>query len=327
MAEVETPAPACGVAARVVAAAPICRQHVSIECELPAFPPSEPGQFVQLLCRDVDHQPFGTIEWRPGGWPILSSPEFRGDTPYLRRPFSIADRCDLAGGAVRLRFLARVVGPGTRWLESLRIGGTLDLTGPLGRGFQIPTGSATSIVLIGGGVGVPPLLYLARRLWSLGERDVTVFFGARSGALLPVELTGMPAAEATPVVCASLPGGATYPAVVATDDGSLGFHGRVTDALWQWAQRRQASAKATLVCACGPEAMLREVARITRERGFTCQLCIERHMGCGLGTCLSCVVRVRDAGEPRGWRWALACQDGPVFQRDDLLDYAEGTGA
>jgi len=156
---------------------------------------------------------------------------------------------------------------------------------------------------------------------------VTVFFGARSGARLPVELTGTPATEPTPVACALLPGEATYPAVVTTDDGSLGFRGSVTDALRQWAQRRQAAEKGTLVCACGPEAMLREVARITRELGFACQLCIERHMGCGLGTCLSCVVRVRDAGDPRGWRWALACQEGPVFQRDDLLDYAEGTGA
>jgi dihydroorotate dehydrogenase electron transfer subunit len=67
--------------------------------------------------------------------------------------------------------------------------------------------------------------------------------------------------------------------------------------------------------------MLKAVAQLTRELGLPCQLCVERNMGCGVGTCLSCVVRRRDARRPEGWSWALACTDGPVFERDELLDY------
>jgi dihydroorotate dehydrogenase electron transfer subunit len=72
--------------------------------------------------------------------------------------------------------------------------------------------------------------------------------------------------------------------------------------------------------------MLRAVARLTAQLGLQCQLCVERNMGCGIGACLSCVVRVRDAQREAGWRWALACVDGPVFPRDELLDYSGEAG-
>ena len=75
-----------------------------------------------------------------------------------------------------------------------------------------------------------------------------------------------------------------------------------------------------MVFACGPEAMLHAVAARTRALDWDCQLCIETVMGCGLGTCLSCVVRVRDDRRSAGWRWALSCSEGPVFERDTLLD-------
>jgi dihydroorotate dehydrogenase electron transfer subunit len=109
---------------------------------------------------------------------------------------------------------------------------------------------------------------------------------------------------------------------MATDDGSVGWRGSAVDALRAWHARHGRGDRPAAVFTCGPEAMLKAVARTTRALGLSCQLCIERKMGCGLGTCLSCVVRVRDTSQAMGWRWALACQDGPVFDRDDLLDYA-----
>jgi dihydroorotate dehydrogenase electron transfer subunit len=112
-----------------------------------------------------------------------------------------------------------------------------------------------------------------------------------------------------------------YPLIVTSDDGSLGLRGRVTDGLERWAGRRGGEA-APLVCACGPTPMLRAVSQLCARLGIEAQLCIETTMACGLGTCLSCVVRVHDAAREAGWRWALSCSEGPVFSRERLLDYA-----
>ena len=321
-----TAQPVCAVRARVDACTPVCREHVAIECVVDAFPPSAPGQFLQLLCLDSEQADSALVEWSDECLPALSDKDLRASAPFLRRPFSIADQWSAPGGDVHLRVLSRNVGPGTRWLERLRAGDTLDLTGPLGRGFRIPTGDAP-LLLLGGGVGIPPLLYLARRLHELGRRDVIVCFGARTRDLLPVRLVQEPTRDATPTRCVELPAGAPYPAIVAGDDGSVGWRGSAVDALRAWHVRHGRGDRPAVVFACGPEAMLKAVARTTRALALSCQLCIERQMGCGLGTCLSCVVRVRDARQATGWRWALACQDGPVFDRDDLLDYASVPGA
>ncbi len=102
-----------------------------------------------------------------------------------------------------------------------------------------------------------------------------------------------------------------------------GVHGRVTDALSEWHARNAPASSDAFVVACGPEPMLQSVARLTRELGLECELCIERMMGCGLGTCLACITRVRDQNSDKGWRYALTCLEGPVFERERLFDYAE----
>ncbi len=234
--------------------------------------------------------------------------------PLLRRPFSIADRWD-DGSRAFLTVISRAIGRGTTWLDALRAGDELDVSGPHGQGFRLPRQSRP-IVLVGGGVGIPPLLYAARELQARGMTDVTVVFGVTTGALLPLKLLCEPSADGAALVCLDLPGGAGYPAIVTTDDGTLGLPGRVTDGLAQYNARHAPDAQTPLVLACGPEPMLAAVARSTRQLGYDCQLCIERYMGCGLGTCLSCVVRVYDA--TGGVRWALSCQEGPVFDRDVL---------
>ena len=211
--------------------------------------------------------------------------------------------------------ISRNVGPGTARLERLAPGDALNITGPLGHGFEIPSDSVP-MVLVGGGVGIPPLLYLARRLNDLGYRDVTLILGAATRDLLPVRLVRQPASDGQALPCVELPGDARFEAIVTTDDGSLGMPGLVTDGLRQWHSRRRDSG---MVFACGPAAMLKAVAELTRELKLDCQLSIERNMACGLGTCLSCVTRLRDETRPEGWRWALACSEGPVFQREQLM--------
>lgn len=311
------------VDAEVLACDTLCHAHVLVEIGLRHFPDSEPGQFLQLQCRPgTAEAAVEAAEWPRDGFPSLTDPDSQTPHAYLRRPFSIADQWRDDHGITHLQVISHAVGLGTRWLAQLNPGDTLNVTGPLGRGFRLPA-PATPLVLVGGGVGIPPLLYLTRRLHERGYRDVLLIFGARSGELLPLHLHESPATDAKPVSCVTLPGSAPYPALITSDDGSIGLAGRVTDALSAWYAQRSPVAPPPLVCACGPEPMLKAVAHATRRLGLACQLCIERHMGCGLGTCLSCVVRAHDAARPVGWRWALACTDGPVFDRDELLDYAE----
>ncbi|MBU0637306.1 MAG: dihydroorotate dehydrogenase electron transfer subunit [Planctomycetes bacterium] len=305
--------PVCAQVSTVVHNSPLCRAHWALEFVLPEFPASHPGQFLQLLCDNT--RAAGPAQDRSA----QRCHAGQASGAFLRRPFSIADHWSDEQGRAYLCIVLRAVGKGSRWLAQLAPGDPLNLTGPLGRGFHVPEPEAPC-VLVGGGVGIPPLLYLARRLHETGHRDVTLIFGSTTRELLPLRLRGAPTSDGTPRPCLELPGDAHYGTIITTDDGSLGLRGVVTDALGAWHRRRTEGARAPLVFACGPEAMLRAVARQTRELGLSCQLCIERRMGCGLGTCLSCVVRVRDDSHAAGWRWALACNDGPVFERDHLVD-------
>ena len=316
----------CSIDARIVRCTPIGHQHIRIEVALPTFPPTEPGQFLQLRCRDSDQAELTAQDWHADGFPSVRDPDFVHREPLLRRPFSIADRWDAPDGRVRLVVISRAVGPGTNWLELRRPGDSLNLTGPLGRGFSVPIAD-TPALLVGGGVGIPPLLYLARRLHELGRSNVTGIFGATTRALLPVTLAQQPDADGAPRECVEWPSGAHFSAVITSDDGSVGLRGFVTEGLRRWQARRSTADLPATVFACGPDGMLKAIARLTRDLGLACQLCIERSMGCGIGTCLSCVVRVRDVCAATGWRWALACNEGPVFPRDELLDYQQQTGA
>jgi dihydroorotate dehydrogenase electron transfer subunit len=315
------PARVCGCAARVVANTRICRNHCEIEFVASQFPVSEPGQFVQLQCAEVVDRPPRVLEWASGGFPSLAG-QLHADEPatFLRRPFSIADQWRDDDGQPHVVVVSHTIGPGTAWLERLSPGDTLNATGPLGHGFRIPA-RETPIALVGGGVGIPPLMYLARRLDEIGWRDVTAVGGATTRDLLPLRLVAEPSRTGEPLLCAELAGSTRFRTVISTDDGSVGLPGVATDALRTWHAGLDADdAGRGQVFACGPPAMLSAVATMTRELGLNCQLCIERMMGCGLGTCLSCVVRVRDESKADGWRWALTCSDGPVFDRDELLD-------
>ena len=311
----------CGLIGIVVRNDLICREHAAIIIRAAEFGESAPGQFVQVLCAPAGENPRESSA-NGGKFSSVADAATASPAAYLRRPFSIADAW-IEDGTPHILLISRRVGAGTAWLERLHTGEQVDLTGPLGNGFRLPE-PGVPIVLIGGGVGIPPMLYLARVLHDRGHEDVTVIFGATTSDLLPVQLLTGPDTAGNATACVELRGGAAYHTAITTDDGSCGMRGVVTDALRIWHSSRPAlPAGAATVFACGPEPMLRAVAVETRSLGLDCQLCIERHMGCGLGTCLSCVVRVRDEHKVDGWRWALTCTDGPVFDRDTLWEPSE----
>ena len=184
--------------------------------------------------------------------------------------------------------------------------------------FEIQPGRPVAY-LVGGGVGLPPLIWLAEALRQ-ADRQVVAFCGARTADLLPLRL------RPNPEVSGQTPGLAVQEfarwgaaVLVSTDDGSLGVSGQVSDIFDQYVSRHADEAQRAAVYICGPEPMMRAVARVCRERCLPGQACLERMMACGMGTCQSCVVRIRDRADPQGWRYQLCCTDGPVFDSQAVI--------
>lgn len=209
-----------------------------------------------------------------------------GTDTILRRPFSI----HRAHGE-RIEILYQVLGAGTLRLAEKGAGDeSMDLVGPLGRGWTLPEG-VTHALLVAGGLGAAPLGMLVEQLAEKG--------------VAPVVAQGAPTADR--LVARTHFEGHARRVDVATDDGSAGEHGFVTAVT----QRLFASERFDVVYVCGPEAMQRIVAEQARSAGVPCQLSLERLMACGIGACLSCVVTTRD-----GLR--RACVDGPVFDAEEV---------
>ncbi len=300
--------------ATVVTNSPICREHFRLVLSLPVFPVAAPGQFVQVACRDLD-EPAEVVEidCSPGRPIALSGDELLSPTAMLRRPFSLAGRRDLPEGGVELEIIHRVVGVGTDWLSRLRIGDRVGILGPLGNRFALPRADQTAL-LVGGGVGIPPMIYLASQL--AGQRAVA-FAGAVTRDLLALTLTDDARVEEF-----ARHGVET---IISTDDGSLGFGGYVTQALERWLDDAKMNPGDAVIYTCGPELMMKRVAAIAGGREIECQVAVERAMACGMGTCQSCCIKVRkpDPSKPplpgSDWCYRLACTDGPVFHGRELL--------
>lgn len=210
-----------------------------------------------------------------------------GDANLLRRPISI---CDVADGVVEIVF--QVKGEGTAWLAARRVGDTLDLLGPAGNGFDMAALGAHP-VFIGGGIGVPPMLYAMKQAVQGGTKPSAIL-GFRSKAAVILE------DEFTPL-------GDVY---TTTDDGSYGIFGYVSDVL------RAHAGEFTSVCACGPKPMLKALAEIAESHGLPCQVSMEERMGCGIGACLVCACALKAAnGETR---YGHVCKDGPVFDSREV---------
>ncbi len=317
-------------AARVVANTPICREHYRLTIRIGGergFPPSWPGQFVQIGCRsdapDIDED--RAFQWRPGEPPVPAPPELDEPAPFLRRPYSIAGRRD-AERHTDIDIIYRVVGLGTTWLERLTPDDELDVIGPLGNTFTLPPDKSVAL-LVGGGVGLPPMFYLAEAVRAAGWSGCA-FIGAVTGDLLAIDLTDQtPDASGSPVHAVRPFADAGLPTVVTTDDGSVGLRGLITDGLRQYlAQQSPAERAASVIYTCGPNAMMQAVAGLASAFEIDCQACVEQAMACGMGTCQSCIIRIRDEQHPQGtlsdgtpWRFRLACTEGPVFPADQVI--------
>ncbi len=211
-----------------------------------------------------------------------------GEGNFLRRPISI---CDVAGGSLRLVFQAK--GQGTQWLSTRAPGDTLDVLGTLGNGFRL-SGIGARPVFVGGGIGVPPLLLAMKAAKAQGAEPAAILgFRSKSMVILEEEFRALGTVE------------------IATDDGSYGTHGFVTNLFKQRCQGF------TAVCACGPKDMLRAVAACAGEAGLPCQVSMEERMGCGIGACLVCACALKD--ENGGTYYGHVCKNGPVFDAKDVV--------
>jgi dihydroorotate dehydrogenase electron transfer subunit len=239
----------------------------------------------------------GPPDPRPGQFYMLAAAERWGgggdERPYLPRAFSHARARE-----GRLSFLLEAIGPGTERLAELRPGEGLHLVGPLGVGWRSPE-RGTRPLLVGGGIGAAPLLCLQD---ELGEAVALGGEAALGEAVLLLGFRSAAHAEAAALFAGDV--------ALATDDGSAGHHGLVTDLLRTELDR---DAGAT-VFACGPPPMLEAVRALCAERGVPAQLALESGMACGFGACFGCVVPTK-AGYVR------LCLDGPVLDAE-LLDSA-----
>lgn len=219
-----------------------------------------PGQFVHIKC---------------------------GDGLLLRRPISVCS-CREDDPDDRLTIVFQVRGEGTAWLADRDQGDTLDVLGLLGNGFRMEREGR--YLLVGGGIGVPPMLGCAQ--YTGGKSTAILGFRSKEKAIL----TGIFQDE-----CARL--------LIATDDGSLGCHGFV-DALVR--QELEEDRAYDAVLACGPRPMLRSVAKAAGQFGVPCQVSMEERMGCGIGACLVCACDMRDGTRRH------VCKDGPVFDAGEV---------
>lgn len=219
---------------------------------------------------------------RPGQFVMLRLSEF--SDPLLRRPFSLAGT-DAGAGTVTVVY--RVVGRGTGHLAALRPGTRLDVVGPLGRPFDL---SGERLLLVGGGMGLAPLLFAAQ---ATCPRPLEVLAGGRTGAEL---------------FWTELFRGSCDRVSVTTDDGSLGIRGTCVDLL----PDLLATGRFDGVLTCGPRPMLARVAECARGFGVPCQVSLEEFMACGIGACLSCTCAGKDGGSLQ------VCKDGPVFRAEEV---------
>lgn len=218
---------------------------------------AKPGQFISLFCKD--------------------------NLRRLGRPISI---CEIDKENGRLRIVYRVAGKGTEEFSHLEAGEEITILGPLGNGYDKLEGDA---ILVGGGIGIPPMLELAKQM----KGNVTVVVGYRNNQLFLKEEFDKYAKV-----------------VIATDDGSVGTHGTVIDAM------KAEGVNGDFICACGPTPMLKALNAYADEQGLEAYFSLEEKMACGIGVCLGCAVAIKTDD---GFTYKRVCKDGPVFNRKEIM--------
>lgn len=227
---------------------------------------AKPGQFVNIKCCD-------------------------GFNALLRRPVSICsvDRSDNTYDIVFQR-----KGDGTAILACKKEGDCIDVLGPLGNGFDTGT-EYRRIAVVGGGIGVFPLLFLLDESKAIVRRS---YLGFRTSKLVVLENEFRTRSNTIDI---------------ATDDGTYGTGGFVTDLF----RRDLMVERFDIIYACGPEPMLRKVSQLADEFGTKCQISLEQRMGCGFGTCLACACKTKNRGDD--WHYSRVCKDGPVFDSREII--------
>jgi dihydroorotate dehydrogenase electron transfer subunit len=300
---------------RVLRSRTPCCAHFELTLELDDFPPAVPGQFLEVLCRTPqDHDGPAAS---PGDHHTASPAPTHPAPQYgamLRRPFSIA-ALRRSTRSCEIDLLGRVTGEGTAWLAAREGGDIVSILGPLGRGFTKPPPDARAL-LIAGGIGLPPVRWLGEELRK-NNLPCDAIYGAVSREALPVTLLSKPLNNGTLSACVEEFARHGIETLVTTDDGTCGMKGQVTDGLRSYCRTIKHPASVH-VYACGAEGMLQAIALFCAEQGMPCEVALERKMGCGMGTCQSCVVPVADIKSQAGWRYALCCTDGPVFKAADV---------
>ncbi|MDK2807892.1 MAG: dihydroorotate dehydrogenase electron transfer subunit [Clostridiales bacterium] len=223
-----------------------------------------PGQFLSLYCEE--------------------------ESRLLPRPISI---CEVRKETKEVRLVYRIVGDGTCEFGAKREGDTIRVMGPLGNGFSIQKAPA---ILVGGGVGIPPLLELAKAMKMSNEvSSITIVLGYRDQNLfLKNEF------EAYGKV------------LVATEDGSVGYHGNVMQALLDM------DCTNSVLYACGPKPMLAALASFAKDQGISAQVSMEERMACGIGACLACVCKTKDKDHHTKVNNTRVCKEGPVFDSETI---------
>ena len=233
---------------------------------------------IEILCPEVADVA------RPGQFVHILPPGYT-----LRRPISICN-IDKEKGTLRIVFIVK--GDGTKDIAKLNEGQLIDMLAPLGHGFTVDD-SYKKIVLIGGGIGTPPMLPLAK---IYGEKAV-VISGFRSAEAVILQ-EDFKATGAETILC--------------TDDGTMGIKGFVTEPLKELLEKGGVDA----VYTCGPTPMLKNIAALASEYGVYCEVSLEERMGCGIGACLVCACKTKKDGEEHH---AHVCKNGPVFDAKEVI--------
>lgn len=220
---------------------------------------AKPGQFIAMYCNDK--------------------------SKLLPRPISI---CGINPTEGTLRVVYRVAGEGTKEFSEMKAGDTLEVMGPLGNGFTMKNEKA---IIIGGGIGIPPMLELAKQL----DAEKTVVLGYRTSTFLKEEFEE---------VC---------DVKIATEDGSQGAKGTVIDAIEKYGVEGKA------IYACGPMPMLKALAAYAEEHGMEAQISLEERMACGIGACLGCICKSKTKDHHTNVNNTRICKDGPVFDAKEVV--------
>ena len=233
----------------------------SMWIETSAAKEAKPGQFIDVYVND--------------------------DSKLLPRPISI---CEVKDDSLRIVY--RVVGGGTKIMSTYQEGDEIQIIGPLGNGFDMRDGKA---ILVGGGIGIPPMVELAKNLSEkIGKENAISVMGYRDELFLTDEL------EQFSTV------------VIATEDGSTGTRGTVIDAL------NENGVGGDVLYACGPIPMLKALKDWANEKDIECQISLEERMACGIGACLACVCKTKEKDEHSNVCNKRICKDGPVFDANEI---------